>query len=361
MTLPEDQVTEDTNTEVETEDDKSFAETAAEMMEQSAKELSGEADPAEAEEAAPTGDDTPAATAGDDTPAAPAGDEDEAADQGSTEAGSDEGLKVPSLNQEERATLDAMPPESRAIAEGFMQRREADMERHFQKRMGEMSSLRTTYEPVAKMFAPHRERLKAAGMSEFGYISKLAEMDQFASRDPLGYMEYVANSLKVDKAQLAQRLGLSSADDDPFSDPQDQQQQQAQQPQPQPQQAPQPASDPVVAQVRQFAAEMVDGVILHPHFDAVSQDMAALATYNPEDDLGQLYEKACLLHGLQNPKRPSPPASQQADDFAAAKQKVARAQAAASVASSSPAAATPPDFSKMSTADMVRHFAETGS
>lgn len=268
-------------------------------------------------------------------------------------------IGLPSMNAEERAQFEALTPEAQAAASAFLERREKDMVRHFKSKTKDAAALQTDFGPVAQMFEPFREQLKQTGMSPFVYIKNLADMDRFATQDPLGYMEHVAKSLNVDKQQLAQRLGLTSEENDWFSPENPQQQAQPQQ-QPNPAQ-PQPAAQsPEVLEVQAFASEMVDGVILHPHFQAVANDMAALAEFNPDDDLGALYTKACQLHGLVNPARPSSPVNQQAAGFAAAKQKVARAQTASKVASSAPATPEAPNFDEMSTDQIFEHFVTHG-
>lgn len=268
-------------------------------------------------------------------------------------------LSLPSMNAEERAQFDALTPEAQAAASAFLQRREQDMVGQFNKKMQSVANLQTDFGPVAQMLEPFRDQLKQTGMSPFVYIKNLADMDRFATQDPLGYMEHVAKSLNVDKQQLAQRLGLVNEGDDWFSSETPQQQAQPEQ-QPNPAQFQPAAQSPEVLEVQAFASEMVDGVILRPHFNAVANDMAALAEFNPDDDLDALYSKACQLHGLVNPARPAPPADPQAANFAAAKQKVARAQTASKVASSTPATPEAPNFDEMNTAQMLEHFATHG-
>jgi hypothetical protein len=271
-------------------------------------------------------------------------------------------LGLQSMNAEERTQFEALPPDAQAAASAFLQRREQDMVRQFNKKLSDVSSLKTDFGPVSEMFEPFRDQLKRNNMTPFAYIKGLADMDRFASQDPLGYMEHVAKVLNVDKQQLADRLGLAPKEDDPFSDPLDIAGDQAStQPQAQPPAQPQPAQpSPEVLEVQQFANEMVNGVILRPHFNTVWRDMSYMADFNQNASLQQLYEQACQMHGLENPAHPAPPAEPQAANFDAAKEKIARAQTASKVASSAPAAPQAPDFSKMDTAEMLQYFAEQG-
>lgn len=377
----------DTQAQNNDEPQMSIAEEATKLMEESAAELAAGNEPAPAKEADPAPAETPAPAAevpAQETPATPAQTEETPAadpDKGqqpedtptNTEVDPLAGLK--SLNNEEREALAKLPADAQAPVVDFIKRREADMERGFQKKTMDIADLRRDYQPLQDMFKPHMDQLRQMGATPFTYIKRLTDLDQMAASNPDGYVDYILDNLKIDKTKLIERLGgkVKSDDDDDYwnlDTPQ------TPAPAPQAQAAPQPApqqpqpqmsfantanqvDNPALAQVQEFQNAMENGVLKHPHFNMVRQDMAALANVYPGDDLSELYRKACLGRSLIAEAPPSLPAPQ-GDEFEAARKAAARAQTASSVASSEPAAPTAPNFDDMSSAEIFEHFAQGG-
>lgn len=388
----------------------------AKMMQEAAEELGATDDDApaasEAEDTleAASGDDSLASPEGDDTaPAADADDEaeekpnaaetgketptddkapkaDEKAEDGEDKAedkdDEDKGWKI-SLNADERAEFDALPPEAQAAAGKFLERREGDMERAFQRKTQDVAELRRDFQPLHDMMKPHRDAMARANHTPFTYLKELISLDQMATNNPVGYIEHAVKMLKIDKADLAAKLGLSAApaqagedEDDFWGNGQAQQQQPVQQPAPaaNPQQQQQTANtsqnadvDPaLVQQVQEFASAVDErGVLKHPHFSTVRADMAQLAPIYPEDSLADLYAKACIgrrLAPMQADPVPQPqPAAQPGEDRTQRARAAAnKAMVAQKVTTSTPAANNPPNFAEMDTADILKYHVENG-
>jgi hypothetical protein len=348
----------------------SMAEEAAQLMEESAKELSGEgegddgenSDPAPKDEAPTEADQAPEAEKPETPDAENEPDESQQQSDGGESAGS-EPDELKSLNAEERELFAAMPAEAQALASAFMRRREGDMERGFVKKTQAIADLRRDFQPMQDFFAPHRDELRTAGLTPFTYMKRLHDLDQMASQDPNAYAEYMLTNLPIDKAKILAFLGgqEKTAEDDGLWGEPDPQPAPAPAAQPAPAPAPQPqVANPSVLAVNEFMSAVdQNGVLLHPYFAQVRQDMADLATVYSEDNLPALYEKACLARGLIAGPAPSLPAKQ-GDEFDEARKKVAKAQTASSVASSDPTAPTPPNFDNMSSAQMIEYFATGG-
>ncbi|MCG7492472.1 hypothetical protein MHM86_02830 [Thalassobius sp. Cn5-15] len=380
----------DTQAESNNEPQMSMAEEATKLMEESAAELAAGNEPAPAKAADPVPAETPAPDAevpaqeAPETPAqteeAPAADPDKGQQPEDTPANTENDLLagLKSLNNEEREALAKLPAEAQAPVVDFIKRREADMERGFQKKTMDIADLRRDYQPLQDMFKPHMDQLRQMGATPFTYIKRLTDLDQMASNNPDGYVDFILDNLNIDKTKLIERLGGKTKSDEPDDfwgvdapaapqAPAPAQQPQAT-PQPAPQQPQQQMSfantanqvdNPALAQVQEFQNAMENGVLKHPHFNMVRQDMAALANVYPGDDLSELYRKACLGRSLIAEAPPSLPAAQ-GDEFEAARKAAARAQTASSVASSEPAAPTAPNFDDMSSAEIFEHFAQGG-
>ena len=215
----------------------------------------------------------------------------------------------------DQATFKALPPD----AQSFVMRRYTEMNADYTKKLQGISRLKTEYEPIDTMLAPHREVMKAKGFTPASLVEAWANVERKLVSGEQGALEVITglvNGYNVPRDRIAQALGLVAA-----------QQQEGAQPQPQihPELARKLAeldqlkqtvngftAQQQQAQERQRAAFIQDaeskaekfrsatdskGNLLHPHVDDVENDMLALATAaqqakQPVPEIEELYERA---------------------------------------------------------------------
>jgi hypothetical protein len=108
----------------------------------------------------------------------------------------------------DREAFAKMPAE----AQDFLLRRHRDMEADYTRKTQATAELQREYGPVAQAFAPHREQLRAAGMTEGQLIQGWMQAEQAlmaGGQSAVDLLARVVKSYRVDPAQLAAALGVS--------------------------------------------------------------------------------------------------------------------------------------------------------
>ena len=258
----------------------------------------------------------------------------------------------------DKELFNKQPPE----AKEFLLRRYKEMEGDYTRKTMEVANLRREYEPVANMFAPHREMMAAAGHTPETLVRAWYDVERGLQEGrAIPIIKSLVDGYKVDRAQLAAALGLSGtgapgtvappapdgtaaaplppevqnklAQFDQFMQTQTQQQAAAQQ------RAQQEATTRVVSLIDNFKTAKDDkGNLLHPHFDAVEEHMARLtlaAKTRGEviPPLDELYDQAVWANPstrelAMSAKTAATEAQRQADAAKAAQEARAKAEKA---------------------------------
>lgn len=207
-----------------------------------------------------------------------------------------------------------------APAQDFMLRRHTEMEADYTRKTQQLAQLRTDYEPVAQMFAPHSDQLRARGLTPASLIQAWANVEQrLMGGDGVNVVRSLVDGYKIPVDQLMAALGYRAPATTASGDQQ-----------PPPPEA--PAIHPQIAQelavqrqwiqgevqrqqyaqqqARAFEANRISNDIdqfrsavdsagqpLHPYFADVEHDMAALVRgYQgqgmPVPPLSELYDRA---------------------------------------------------------------------
>lgn len=232
-----------------------------------------------------------------------------------------------SWKQADQAMFKAQTPE----AQSFIMRRYKEMTADYTKKLQDVSRLKTEYEPVDKMFEPHRDVMKQKGFTPASLVESWANVEKKLASGEQGALEVITGLVRgygLHPTKVAQALG--------FQDPQSAQRAQLAQP-PQGDAAPQQyaqlppevvarlqkldqmeqklnglseaqeaaasaakaaAGDRAMQQIEEFKGATDDkGTLLRPYFEDVEQDMVrlanvALANGQSVPPLQELYETA---------------------------------------------------------------------
>jgi hypothetical protein len=228
----------------------------------------------------------------------------------------------------DQAMFKALPADSQA----FMMRRYKEMTADYTKKLQDVSRIKTEYDPIDKMFEPHRDVMKQKGFTPASLVEVWANVEKKLASGEQGALEVIAGLVRgynVTPARVAQVLGIRGG--------QEQQRQQPQvgadgKPVAQPQQIQLPqniidalqlipqlqqtvtglteaqkqareaernaAGTRAMNEIEQFKSAVDDkGILLRPHFEDVEQDMVDLANSyiaakKSVPPLQELYEKA---------------------------------------------------------------------
>lgn len=187
-----------------------------------------------------------------------------------------------SWTADERAHWATLPPATQAA----ILRRESEVSKGFEERASKLKA----YEPVEQVLGPRRQQLVAAYGSEGAALQQLFQLSDFARDNPRGFMEWFARERGLDLGALAAPQEAVDPNDPLAAIKAELDQLKAHtQAQTQAQQNAQRAQ--LVQTVEQFKASGKA-----PHFEEVRQDMAKLATVEPNLTIEELYDRAVYLN-----------------------------------------------------------------
>lgn len=194
-----------------------------------------------------------------------------------------------------------------------------DLEAGFTKKTQELSEDRKFAQGIRSLITDgHREQLRRAGMDEVGGIRHLMSLQDYATRDPAGYIRWAMQEMRLDPRQVFPQL---TGDGMPQQELLPEQYNRQPDPSQQQYEALQQLTDAVrgLYQERQDtqnrgaeraitgfkSATNESGQPLYPHFDAVEQDMIWILQSDPAikavDDLGERLKRAYDLAVYRNP------------------------------------------------------------
>lgn len=189
-------------------------------------------------------------------------------------------------------------------AKDFLLRRHADMEADYTRKTQQIAELRRDYEPVAQIFAPHRDRMAQMGATPATLVQAWASVEQrLMQGDGVNVIRSLVDGYKIPREQIAAVLGIraqapatmAGADQQP-PEPVAQQpaslppeimqelqahrawiNQEAQRQQYAAQQQHYQTATRITNELEQFkSATDSAGNLLHPHFADLEHDMAAM-------------------------------------------------------------------------------------
>lgn len=240
---------------------------------------------------------------GEDRDAVPEGGEDEDVEAAGEDGDSDE---------EESETIE--PPEdwskeqverfNKLDAEGqaLVLQQHKEFKQAFTRKSEELSDSARFAETIRKEFEPYRRDLNMMGLNEDQAVRQLLTLNDYARKDPAGYIKWVAEQANVDLAGLA---GNGQNQDDELTDPEtralkkeiatlrDQVQQLGGTVKEQQTSQQQQSAQAVQNTIQEFRqAQDESGNPKHPHFDKVEAHMAALLSQGAASNLQDAYDQA---------------------------------------------------------------------
>jgi len=194
---------------------------------------------------------------------------------------------------EHRKAFSELPEEQ----QNFMLQREKERDVAFTRKTTELAEQRREVEGVAGVLAPYKEQMRAHGISEAEYISRLMSYDNALRQNPQAAIGQLAQHYGINLSndsgadwvdespsepqfqQLQQQLNRQSAELQSFKQGQINREQQH-----------------LVGQVEGFATEQDSkGNLKHPHFEAVRERMGRLVKAEETTDLQVAYEMAVRM------------------------------------------------------------------
>ena len=194
---------------------------------------------------------------------------------------------------EHREAFSDLPEEQ----QNFMLQREKERDAAFTRKTTELAEQRREVEGVAGVLAPYKEQMRAHGISEAEYISRLMSYDNALRQNPQAAIGQLAQHYGIN---LSNDSGADWVDETP--------------PAPQFQQLQQQLNNTnaelkslkqgqinrehhqIMGQVDGFATETDSkGNLKHPHFEAVRERMGRLVNAGETTDLQEAYEKAVRM------------------------------------------------------------------
>ena len=194
---------------------------------------------------------------------------------------------------EHREAFSGLPEEQ----QNFMLQREKERDAAFTRKTTELAEQRREVEGVAGVLAPYKEQMRAHGISEAEYISRLMTYDNALRQNPQAAIGQLAQHYGIN---LSNDSGADWVDETP-PDPQFQQlQQQLNTTNAELKSLKQGQINrehhQLVGQVEGFATETDSkGNLKHPHFEAVRERMGRLVNAGETTDLQEAYEKAVRM------------------------------------------------------------------
>lgn len=96
-------------------------------------------------------------------------------------------------------------------AKEFLVRRHKQMEADYTKKLAPLADLKKEFEPIAQMFAPHLDVLKAKGLSPASTIRAWANVETaLANGKGIDVIRGMIDGYRIDKAALGRALGFTS-------------------------------------------------------------------------------------------------------------------------------------------------------
>lgn len=90
-------------------------------------------------------------------------------------------------------------------------RRSKEMEADYTRKTQAVAELKREYEPVDQIFAPHREVMKAKGLTPRTIIEGWANVERQLMSGNVDIVKGIVEGYKLDRAKVAQALGLTNA------------------------------------------------------------------------------------------------------------------------------------------------------
>jgi len=219
----------------------------------------------------------------------------------------------PTWKAEDKETFRTLP----AAAQQILLKRHHEMEADYTNKTHAIASLRRDYEPVQAILAPYEPQIRARGFTPASLIQAWSNVE-VGLANPItapAIVRDIVNNYRIDKAQLAQILGLSNIPAAPqVADGQQPivlppevraeletlrngHQQVTQFLTAQQQQQRQEAEHRVMSTIETFRTATDDkGALLHPHFDELENDMLVLLNAERASgrvpELQDIYDKA---------------------------------------------------------------------
>lgn len=113
-----------------------------------------------------------------------------------------------SWSAEDKAEFDKLPP----AAQKIIARRESERDKAFQQKANETAELKRRYDGIEQVLAPRRQEIAMKGMTEAQAIGQLVAINDFATKDPRGYIQWAAQQLGVDLGQIAAPVETQQVD-----------------------------------------------------------------------------------------------------------------------------------------------------
>lgn len=204
------------------------------------------------------------------------------------------GQEPVSLIPEYQAIISSLPEEHRAAVQAGMAARETAVANYVQQ----LTARVTGYDAIEKVIGPRRQAWAMGGTTPEAAVNQLFALSDFATNDPQGFIEWFAGNNGIDLSaigetfvppdpqytaltnQIAQLTGMVNNLTNGANNAQQQQ---------------------FVTAVQQFEGAVdATGQRLHPHFQAVSNDMLALIpairqqfpAYSAQEILNTAYDRA---------------------------------------------------------------------
>ena len=234
-----------------------------------------------------------------DAPETDAPDPTDPTDQASGDAGEPDQSQPlaapPRWSAADKAEFDALPRE----AQNVVLKRERDVERYLTQETQSLAETRRQHEALTATLEPRRHALSAQfGSMERG-VETLFSISDYADRDPAGFIQWFAGQRGIDLGQ--QPAGEASSDE--YADPEIQKLTQHLRAmegrivQAEDQRA-EEAQAAQQSEISGFAGEVAEdgSTPLHPHFETVRPQMAALLRSGAASTLKHAYEMAVWSH-----------------------------------------------------------------
>ena len=210
----------------------------------------------------------------------------------------------------------AMLAKQPAEVQEYMLRRDKEMQADYTRKTQAIAEFTKEYDPIRQMFEPHRDAMRQRGLTPASLVQAWSNVEQgLMNGQGVGIIKGIVDGYRIDRAQLAQALGLAApqAGDPPAPEGQNPPlppefiqrmnnierwlQQEAAQREAIARQTQQEAAQRINSNISQFAsATDKDGNLLHPHFAEVENYMAYLTQVmrasGREPDLAELYDQA---------------------------------------------------------------------
>lgn len=266
----------------------------------------------------------------------------------------------------DKEVFKTLPPEAQQI----LLRRHGEMDADYTKKMMNHTALHRDYEPVREILAPYEPQMRSAGWTPASLIQAWANVEKaLMGGQGISVVRDLVTNYKIDRAQLAQALGLTGAGGSGGAGTE--QPPAAQGPSPMvlpPEvatqltdlQRRQQAVDQFLADHKQTQAREAEnrvmstitafrdakddkGALLHPHYDALESDMIRLLigarASGSEPPLSELYETAVWANTstrqqLLDGQRAAGEAQRKADEKKTADEARAKAERAKKAGSS---------------------------